>query len=140
MDDMKDYTTNELQAEVERRMQDELEENAKALPKDFLPYKAVTEINHDNDSSTRHDHQFFIAHVDDGAEGYSYLVQYDHPTFGHADDEDQLILDTVKHSFLSSLGNTSDLYLDGVTMQELGREYIEFIKIDGTKRKEEDDY
>lgn len=136
MKELKDFTTEELKAELNHRDDvawKEMEEESRTLPTKYLPYEMVTELHHDNDETPNH--KFFIANVDDGSEGFSYLIQYEHKMFDGVSEDDPLINDTIKHSYLTDAINDGwDGKHDGINIMELGRYGLNFIKIDGTKR------
>ena len=133
--ELKDYSINELKAELSRREMDDEENNANTLPENYLPYKDIRSIElYDENMNI----QYFYAHVDDGCEGVGYLIQYRYKDWNSSDDSDILIADTVKHhAVLLAQENEYDANVYDVQLQELGRYGISFIEIDGTKRKEE---
>jgi hypothetical protein len=136
MKELKDYTEFDLQHELERRENEKYEEEALRLPEEFLPYKEVEEFKHT-------DHcKYFNAHIDDGCEGHDYLIQYNYRKndYDHAGEEDQLINDTVRHSYLTAaLEGGWDANLEDIRINEIGHYGVSLFTIDATKRPEEDD-
>lgn len=136
MKELKDYTIEELKDEIFRQKMEIHEEEVSTLPEEFLPYKEVDIFKHT-------DHcKYFVAHIDDGCEGFDYLIQYNYRknNYDHTGAEDQLINDTVKHSYLTAAEEGGwDAHLEDIRIEEIGHYGASLFTIDATNRPEEDD-
>lgn len=140
MKELRDYTIQQLKNAIYEKELEESRNDAKTLPKEFLPYKKTKTITNEKDNEYK---KFYVVHVDDGCEGFVYLVEINTSEFVHVGDKtEELVADTVKHSYLTDAVNEGwidDVYEVDFEARELSHYGITMLTIDGTSL-EEDDY
>lgn len=117
---LENYTTSQLENEILRRRQEELDKKFTTLPEKTVNYKIVKNIDFDRY------YKYYTVYVADGAEGCSYFVKANQNT------SESDIIDCIKHDYISiAIKEEWDdsLYIEDIGVQEIP--YLtDFMEID----------
>ena len=138
MKDLTKYTIRQLKQAIYDKEREEALNKIKTLPEKYLPYEETKTITNDDDGDNKYI-KLYQVHVDDGCEGYTYVIQVNSNEY--YDFNEELIADTVRHHYLSQGeddGWIEDIYDLEFSVSELGRYGANFLVLDGTEYDEEE--
>lgn len=117
---LENYTTAQLENEILRRRQEELDKKFTTLPEKTVDYIICESIDYDPC------YKYYTVYVADGAEGCSYLVKANWST------TESEIIDCIKHDYISIAIKEEwddNLYIEDIEIDEIP--YLtDFMEID----------
>lgn len=129
MKDLKDFSNAQLREELRKREENERMILTKKLP-DINDCYSYMEVEGMILNGKNKNFQIFHAHIDDGCEGFGYLVKLIHDEFDRTDEMDDMIENTVKHAVLSKaidqnwINNLYDLDITIREIEPYGLDYL----------------
>ena len=137
MKELEEYTIRELKDAIYKKQEEAAKIKSSTLPTDYYPYEETeTIINGDVKNITT---AFYYSHIEDGSEGHDYITQVDMRSFEGGANEEK-IKNAIIHSYITKAKEGGwDSYFEDVSVEELGRYGVTFLKMDITNEPEDDE-